>query len=120
MLYVLQYDEAYMWHMQARYIAPMVLALCVNTHGVVHPTSCIYMQYRDSVSMLECMVASQRNRLHKLVYIYMEVGHGVCGYNTYIMSHTCTWMCVVFVLHSSPAHVWRSCPCMVGGARVSF
>jgi hypothetical protein len=93
MLYVLQYDEAYMGQMHALYIAPLVPAWCVNTHergGGVQPTSCIYMQYRDRVSMLECMVESQRNRLHKLVYIYMEVGHGVCRYNTYIMSHICT------------------------------
>ena len=79
-----------------------------------------YMQYRDSVSMLECMVKLQRKRLHKRMYIYMEVGHGVCGYNTCSMSRTCTCVCVVFVLHLSPAHAWRPCRCMVCGTRASF
>ena len=40
-----------------------------------------YMQYSDRVSMLACMVEFQRKRLPKLVY--METGHGVCGYNIY-------------------------------------
>ena len=79
-----------------------------------------YMQYRDRVGMLECMVEFQRKRLPTLVYIYVEVGHGVCGYNTYSMSRTCICRCVVFVLHSSLAHVWQPCRCMMCGARASF
>ena len=45
--------------------------------------SCIYTcNTVASVRMLEYMVEFQMNRLPKLVYVYMEVGHGVGGYKT--------------------------------------